>query len=485
MMKNLFRILASIILLYLILMIPVSSENPIRLTTTEQPFEWGSDTLWSKLETDFENLHSNPENISLTNLVNYQNQTDSLLQAVTKDEKGLLSPTADSLLISFFNYSILIPFQPSYTDSLIKRYKQIRIAIKEKQLLLPDDIVTKKSIYKLLYGTRAAMEEIILQLPQKSDALLIFESGNEVNSGINVHGLQIKSGDALLSRGSASVSALIARASNFPGNFSHVALLHLDETNNEIKVIESHIEKGVAIADSNAYFKDKKQRILVLRKRSANDNLLPHKAATAMLETLSKQNIPYDFNMDYTDRSKMFCSEVASFAYNTQGIKLWSIPSGISHPGAVAWLNSFGVQYFSTQMPSDLEYDKEMVLIAEWFDRDLLWEDHVYNAAMDALYEQAKQGLKPEASYWLLPVARVLKGWSVIKNQLGYIGPIPEGMNASTALKNKWLTKNHEDLVESIKLSASEFTKTKGYLPPYWQLVKIANNHAETKFNGK
>ncbi|MBL0071129.1 MAG: hypothetical protein IPP34_04615 [Bacteroidetes bacterium] len=85
----------------------------------------------------------------------------------------------------------------------------------------------------------------------------------------------------------------------------------------------------------------------------------------------------------------------------------------------------------------------------------------------------------------MLPVARVLKGWSVIKNQLGYIGPIPEGMNASTALKNKWLTKNHEDLVESIKLSASEFTKTKGYLPPYWQLVKIANNHAETKFNGK
>lgn len=485
MMKNLFRILAVIILLYLILMIPISSENPVRLTTTEQPFEWGSDSLWNKLETDFEQLHSNPENISLSNLVNYQNQIDSLLQVVIKDEKGLLSPTADSLLISFFNYSILIPFQPSYTDSLIERYKHIRIAVKEKQQFLSDDIHTKRSIYKLLYGTRAAMEEIILQLPQKSNALLIFDSGKEVNSGINVHGFQIKSGDVLLSRGSASVSALIARASNFPGNFSHVALLHINKSNNEIKIIESHIEKGVAIADSNAYFKDKKQRILVLRKRYANDSMLAHQAATAMIETLSQQNIPYDFNMDYTDSGKMFCSEVASFAYNTQGVKLWSIPSGISHPGAVTWLNNFGVQYFSTQMPSDLEYDKEMVLIAEWFDRDLLWEDHVYNAAMDALYEQAKRGLKPEASCWLLPVARVLKGWSVIKNQLGYIGPIPEGMNASTALKNKWLTKNHEDLVEHIKASATEFNKTKGYLPPYWQLVKIANKHAATKFTGK
>jgi hypothetical protein len=237
----------------------------------------------------------------------------------------------------------------------------------------------------LLYGTRAAMEEIILQLPQKTDALVIFDSGKEDDSGINVRGLQIKSGDVLLSRGSASVSALIARASNFPGNFSHVALLHINESGKEIKVIESHIEKGVAIADSTSYFKDKKHRILVLRKRTTNDTTVAHKAAGAMLEMLSKQNIPYDFSMDYHDADKMFCSEVASYAYSTQGIKLWSVPSGISHPGAVAWLNSFGVQYFSTQMPSDLEYDNEMMLIAEWYDRDLLWEDHVYNAAMDAL----------------------------------------------------------------------------------------------------
>jgi Permuted papain-like amidase enzyme, YaeF/YiiX, C92 family len=485
MMKILFRILAAIILLYLILMIPFTSENPVRLTTTERPFEWGSDTLWSKLETDFEHLNANHDTNISTQLINYQNQTDSLIQLISNNGNALLSPAADSLLISFFNYSILIPIQPSFTDSLYARYKKIRVAVKEIQQLLPDDIHTKRSIYKLLYGTRAAMEEIILQLPKKSDALMIFDSGNEDPSGINVHGLQIKSGDVLLSRGSASVSALIARASNFPGNFSHVALLHINETNKNISVIESHIEKGVAIADSTAYFKDKKQRVLVLRKRFTNDKMLAHKAAGAMLEKLSKQSIPYDFSMDFQDADRMFCSEVASYAYSTQGIELWSVPSGISHPGAVSWLNSFGVQYFSTQMPSDLEYDKEMMLITEWYDRDLLWEDHVYNAAMDALYEQAKRGLKPEALSWLLPVARVLKGWSFVKNKLGYIGPIPEGMNATTALKNMWLTKNHEDLVQKIKASATEFQKTKGYLPPYWQLVKMANIHAAEKFSTK
>jgi hypothetical protein len=485
MMKIFFRILAVIILLYLILMIPLTSENPVRLISTEQPFEWRSDTLWNKLETDFEHLHANHDTSTFTRLINYQHQTDSLLQVVIQNEKGLFSQAADSLLVSFFNYSILIPFQPVYTDSLYARYKKIRIAVKEIQRLQPDDIITKRSIYKLLYGTRAAMEEIILQLPQKTDALVIFDSGNEDQSGINVRGLQIKSGDVLLSRGSASVSALIARASNFPGNFSHVALLHINESNKKISVIESHIEKGVAIADSIAYFKDKKQRILVMRKRNTNDKIVAHKAAGAMLEMLSKQNIPYDFSMDYNDADKMFCSEVASYAYSTQGIKLWSVPSGISYPGAVAWLNSFGVQYFSTQMPSDLEYDNEMMLIAEWYDRDLLWEDHVYNAAMDALYEQAKKGLSPEASCWLLPLARVLKGWSIIKNKLGYIGPIPEGMNATTALKNMWLTENHEDLVKQIKVSATEFQKTKGYLPPYWQLVKMANMHAAEKFSNK
>ena len=482
MKKNIVRIFAAIVLIYLLLMIPDSSETPILVSATEAPFEWASDSLWNKLETDFEHLLKNNKTNLVAEIINHQKKTDSLLQSVIKDGKGLFSPAADSLLISFFNYSILIPFEPTFSDSLYERYRQIRLAVKEMQQLLPDDINTKKRIYMLLYGTRAAMEEIVLQLPVKSDALLIFDSGKEDSAAIKIHGIQIKSGDVLLSRGSASVSALIARASNFPGNFSHVALLHINELNKNISVIESHIEKGVAIADSTAYFNDKKQRILVLRKRTANDKSSSHKAADAMVELLSKQNIPYDFSMDFHDPAKMFCSEVASYAYRTQGINLWSVPSGISHPGAVAWLNNFGVQYFATQMPSDLEYDKEMMLIAEWYDRDLLWEDHVYNAAMDALYEQAKRGLKPEASRWLLPVARVLKGWSIIKNKLGYIGPIPEGMNASTALKNMWLTKNHEELVKRLKASSSEFQQAKGYLPPYWQLVKMANKLATDNF---
>ena len=57
-------------------------------------------------------------------------------------------------------------------------------------------------------------------------------------------GVIVHSGDILISRGGAPTSALIARGNDYPGNFSHVALVHIDEKTNSISIIESHIERG-------------------------------------------------------------------------------------------------------------------------------------------------------------------------------------------------------------------------------------------------
>src|SRR6185369_2427046 len=85
---------------------------------------------------------------------------------------------------------------------------------------------------------------------------------------IEMHGVVLRSGDVLMSRGTAPTSALIARAQDRPGDFSHVALLHVDERSGEASVVEAHIETGVAFSTADGYLADPKRRILVLRPRA-------------------------------------------------------------------------------------------------------------------------------------------------------------------------------------------------------------------------
>src|SRR5262249_42057408 len=160
-------------------------------------------------------------------------------------------------------------------------------------------------------------------------------------------------------------------------SFSHVALLYVDEKSGAASVIESHIECGVKTSSFADYLQDKKLRILALRLRAdlpamRTDPMLPHAAASAALNDSGHRHIPYDFAMDYRDPEKQFCSEVASAAYGSRNIHLWTGPTFISDPVVSAWLASVGVRHFETQAPADLEYDPQLRVVAEWRDRAAL-----------------------------------------------------------------------------------------------------------------
>ena len=64
----------------------------------------------------------------------------------------------------------------------------------------------------------------------------------------------------------------------------------------------------------------------------------------------------------------------------------------------------------------------------------------------------------------------------MLKNMFGKIGMIPEGMSATKALKNQTFVAMHVAVKNKTMQMADEFTKLNGYRPPYWQLVKLAEN---------
>jgi hypothetical protein len=324
-----------------------------------------------------------------------------------------------------------------------------------------------------------AVEEVLLQ----HDAgdfpdLLRGPDAPSATPSVVFNGLRLHSGDILVSRGGAPVSALIARGNDYPGNFSHIALLHISEEG-EVSVIEAHIEVGVTVSSLEQYLADKKLRIMVLRldntlEQLQAEPLLPHRAATAALEEARDRHVPYDFAMHYEDPEKKFCSEVASAPYANLGVRLWEGRTTMSSRGTTAWLSALGVEQFTTHGPSDLEYDPKVVVVAEWRNREALFDDHIDNAVIDAMLEAAEGGVAIDYDYLYLPMARVMKAYSLILNATGRHGPVPEGMSATTALRSKWLDEKHQAIKADVLRRADAFASKRGYVPPYWQLFEMA-----------
>lgn len=421
------RLVIALVVLYLILLIPDTTDDTKIIRPSHPSFEWKSDALWQQLEHDFSTARQTPA-VSL-------DSTISALTEVLTTKLSLLQnkniAAADTNLTgienTFFSLAPLVAVRQHAVPAFISYYNQFRVFVKQQsQHWDLNEISSRNTIYSLLYGMRQAVEEVLLQ----SDSLK-FLSAMPVTPEIShtpattIFGIDVHSGDLLVSRGGAEVSALISRGNDYPGNFSHVALIYVEEKTNRPYLIEAHIEKGVAVSSVEQYVKDKKLRFMVMRLRTdlpamKADSMLPQKAAKQMYDQALAHHIPYDFKMNFHDSSALFCSEVASYTYKNNGVQLWQAVSTISSQGVVNWLHDFGVENFITQMPSDLEYDPQLSVVAEWRDPETLFKDHIDNAVMDAMLAKANRGEKIKYAIWQLPLVRVIKGYCMLQNPVSY-----------------------------------------------------------------
>jgi hypothetical protein len=385
----------------------------------------------------------------------------------------------DSLTLTFFELGPHVAACPAQVHEYILVSSRLRESIKRQSRDWNIGATEVRSrLYRSLYGMRAAVEEVMLHHPQGLPSLLAGRAEPSATPATMVQGVEIHSGDILVSRGGYPTSALIARGNDYPGNFSHIALVHVDSAGQAFTV-EAHIERGVAISPADEYLADKKLRIMVLRLRSdlpalAADPLLPHKAATRALERARREKIPYDFAMNYQDPSRLFCSEVASAAYAELGVNLWMGISTISNPGLRRWLAGFGVENFETQEPSDLEYDPQLAVVAEWRDPAALMSDHIDNAVIDAMLEGAERGDRLDYPWYQLPLVRLAKGYSWVIGRLGKTGPVPEGMSATSALRNASFSARQRELAAAVRANVDRVAREQGYPPPYWRLLALA-----------
>jgi hypothetical protein len=478
------RIAAAMILLVgAIALLWVPENAPAPQPANSRPFVWGQDDLWTRLEQRFDEARAAGCGVMGPEITSSLATLDQKLLEIDND-RGPDDPALEELERELFDLVPRFGACLRRTSELVPRIARLRRVIKDRSAHWDlNDRAARDRLYRLLYASRAALEELLLQLPPNTvPSLMAGDDEPSIAPSVEIHGVTLHSGDILLSRGGAATSALIARGNDYPGNFSHVALLHVADDGTPT-AIEAHIESGLGLGTAQQYLADTKLRILVLRLRAdhpalADDPLLAHHAAQDALARARREHVGYDFPMDWRDPSRQFCSEVAYAAYLPHGVHLWRGLSSMSGSGLTRWLAAFGVENFVTLAPSDLEYDPQLRVVAEWRDPGTLYADHLDNATTDALLEQAEAGANVEYSYPRLPLARLAKGYSAIRNFFGGTGPIPEGMSATVALKVQWLQARHRSVRSRLEHSARDYRHEHHRRPPYWTLVRMAREAA-------
>lgn len=442
------------------------------------PYAWNQDQVWRDLEERFRAARDNCQAVGIT----VSERAAALGETLdTLEARPALSPDDPALQAYeevFFQTAADAAACPVNAELLLGLHTRLRRIVKAASARwdFAADRNARARLYRVLYGGRMAIEEVLLQMPPADVPALAL--GTDVPSdapSVEIRGVRVHSGDVLISRGGAPTSAFIARGNDWPGNFSHIALVHVDEEGGA-RTIEAHIERGVVVAGPEKYLGDPKLRILVLRARPelVEGGALAHAAATHALEDARSRHIAYDFAMDYDDPGQMFCSEVASAAYRTQGIALWQNLTSTSDEAAARWLGRFGVEELTTHGPSDLEYDPQMAVVAEWRDPETLFQSHLDDAILDAMLAGAADGDEVEYFWPMLGVARILKAYSAIKVYFGGIGPIPEGMSATVALRVQWLRERHAAIREGLLTRIADYEEEHGHRPPFWELRRLA-----------
>lgn len=464
----------------LFLLVPAPKPAPPH-TAAGTPFAWHQDERWKALEASFLRARADGCESVAPRIEATLRDGRRLLAAAASRQLEPKSAVFDELERATFELGPMVGACPGRIPNYIDLVTTMRSVVKTQSRRWDmGQLATRDRLYRMLYAGRAAVEEAMLQAPRGTvPALVRGDDEPSITPFAEILGVRVHSGDVLVSRGGAPTSALIARGNDYPGNFSHVALVHVDGRTGGASVVEAHIERGVAVATLSEYLADVKLRVMVLRLRAdlprmAADPTLPHQAATAAVREARGHHIPYDFSMDFSDHGRLFCSEVASAAFERIGITLWMSLSRISSPGLASWLSGFGVTHFETQEPSDLEYDPQLAVVAEWRDPTTLLADHVDNAVVDAMLEGAERGDTLDYAWTLLAPARLAKLYSSALNSFGFVGPVPQGLSAAGALRTRRFVRTHAQVRDRVLRLVREFERNRGYVPPYWELVKLA-----------
>ena len=192
---------------------------------------------------------------------------------------------------------------------------------------------------------------------------------------------ELKTGDVLVIRGNANVSAMIARLGDEESIFSHSAIVGEDQ-NKEKYIVEALIPYGLVHKPLNDWLKETRDaRVAVYR---FNDAAMSEKAGRMIFDYASQEgkDALYDFAMDESDQTRLFCSEVAQYGYSLASNGNITLPkyrtAAYKLRTSTSFFDDMGIKTEGSVLsPADIEVDPRFELVLDFRD---LSENRLTNA---------------------------------------------------------------------------------------------------------
>lgn len=201
---------------------------------------------------------------------------------------------------------------------------------------------------------------------------------------------EFKNGDMMITKGVSFISSTISEIASPKSLFSHIVFVHVDEKTKDVTTIESYVGKGVSIFPIDEALKNENSRILILR---AKDSELASKAANYMYDKVQalkakKKFIPYDYELDFSDNTRLSCEEVAYDSFKTVSNGAMIIPEVesdvlMSDP---KFLKRIGIKKGPMMVPTDMETDSRFEIVLDWTDYRVMRDSARKDAVLGEMF---------------------------------------------------------------------------------------------------
>lgn len=230
----------------------------------------------------------------------------------------------------------------------------------------------------------------------------------------------LQDGDLLLSRGDSFTSAVISRIGAVDNQFSHIAMVYVDDgtimgQRNKKYVIESVLNAGLKIIPLEEYMSHHKARWAIFRyknvtgKNSSPEKEILRRASRYLAEKAKTGKVCYNFTMDMHDPECMFCSQAISqaidHACSSEGISCESFPayrnpSLFSFPLAYTrfqpeqnpLMRLLNMTVSETFSPADVEVDPRLDFVAEFRNLGYIEQARMYDMIFTKMFQWMETG---------------------------------------------------------------------------------------------
>tara|TARA_B110001454_G_scaffold16046_1_gene14420 strand:- start:67831 stop:69336 length:1506 start_codon:yes stop_codon:yes gene_type:complete len=263
-------------------------------------------------------------------------------------------------------------------EETLKRLFHVQLMVRKKQKELSQQgKLTFDCLQNIRRSTRYVrfMEDMLIEWLIERKKVTQFS--NDILSGEfpqlmkNVDKVEFQIGDLFLIRGKSYVSGMIARIGDAELQFSHLAILGMNDKGEKV-IVEALIPYGTKVTPFETWLKQKEARVVHFR---FNDSDIASKAGRAAFDLangfISKHgyNIPYDFNMSSLDADNIFCAELIENAYLNASSSKVLLPENKSMTTkfkSTPFLKNMGIESTEIFAPGDIEFDSRFDLLAEY-----------------------------------------------------------------------------------------------------------------------